>query len=199
MLEKMNVIKRDGTRQPLDISKIHAVLDWACSGSGDGSLAPIKGVSTSDIEMRAQLQLHEGIRTKDIHGLLIKAAESLISEDTPNYDWAAARLRWFAVRKDAFGSNLPPHLKTVIAQNIANNVYDPAIAGMYSDDYPEVAERGDQVIAVLIKEEKAFRQTLRKGEEKRYVAGGFGRSEDHLVKRDGKWLIDSRKLVVFTD
>lgn len=134
MLEKMNVIKRDGTRQTLDISKIHAVLDWACSGYGDGSLVPIKGVSVSDIEMQAQLQLHEGIRTKDIHSLLIKATESLISEDTPNYDWVAARLRWFAVRKEAFGSNVPPHLKTVIAQNIANKVYDPAIAGMYSED-----------------------------------------------------------------
>lgn len=46
---------------------------------------------------------------------------------------------------------------------------------------------------------QSYWQTLRKGEEKRYVAGGFGRSEDRLVKRDGTWLIDSRKLVVFTD
>jgi ribonucleotide reductase alpha subunit len=134
MLEEMNVIKRDGTSQALDISKIHAVLDWACSGYGDGSLVAIKGVSVSDIEMRAQLQLHEGIRTKDIHGLLIKATESLISEDTPNYDWVAARLRWFAVRKEAFGSNTPPHLKAVIEQNIANKVYDPAIADMYTSE-----------------------------------------------------------------
>jgi uncharacterized protein (TIGR02246 family) len=46
---------------------------------------------------------------------------------------------------------------------------------------------------------QSYWQTLRKGEENRYIAGGFGRSEDHLVKRDGKWLITHRKLVVFTD
>jgi SnoaL-like domain len=46
---------------------------------------------------------------------------------------------------------------------------------------------------------QSYWQTLRKGDDKRYVAGGFGRSEDHLVKRDGKWLIKTRKLVVYTD
>lgn len=128
----LNVIKRDGHRQPLDINKIHAVLEWACHG--DGSLCKIRGVSISDIEMRAQLQFHDGLRTKDIHGLLIKAAESLISEDNPNYDWVAARLRWFAVRKEAFGDNTPPHLRYVLQENTRRGLYDPAVINMYTPE-----------------------------------------------------------------
>ncbi len=47
---------------------------------------------------------------------------------------------------------------------------------------------------------QSYWQTMRKGADNRYVTGGFGRSEDHLVKqRDGRWLIRHRKLVVFTD
>jgi len=46
---------------------------------------------------------------------------------------------------------------------------------------------------------QSYWQTMRKGQDGRYVTGGFGRSEDHLVKRDGKWLIKHRKLTVFTD
>lgn len=130
----IHVLKRDGTRQPLDIQKIHNVLEWACNGHGDGTLAPIRGVSVSEIEMRAQLQLHDGITTKQIHEVLIKAAESLISEERPNYDWAAARLRWFAVRKEAFDSNVPPHLLHALKRNTELGLYDPAIQGMYTPE-----------------------------------------------------------------
>lgn len=129
----MLVTKRDGSKQELDLAKIHEVVQWACKGDEANSLDPIKGVSESEIEMKAHLLFYEGIRTKDIHECLIKAASDLISEDRPNYDQAAARLRWFAVRKEAFGTNTPPDLITVIKRNTALGLYDPAVEGMYSE------------------------------------------------------------------
>jgi ribonucleoside-diphosphate reductase alpha chain len=130
----MKVIKRDGTEQELDLKKIHAVLTWACEGANDDALTPIKGVSVSQIEMQAQLHLYDGIPTKSIHETLIKAASELISEDFPNYDHVAARLVWFAVRKEAFSNNLPPHLRKVIYDNVERGVYSKDILKMYTDD-----------------------------------------------------------------
>ncbi len=120
----MLVTKRSGTTEPLDLSKLHAVVDWACNGDRD--FQAIKGVSVSQIEMQANLHFHNKIKTKDIHETLIKAAADLISEDTPNYDHVAARLVWLAVRKEAFEDFTPPHLGEVIRRNVA--------AGFYTDD-----------------------------------------------------------------
>lgn len=130
----MKVKKRDGSLQELDIDKIHDVLEWACNGGGECDLSKIKGVSISEIEMKAHLQLHDKISTKQIHECLIKATAELISEDRPNYDHVAARLRWFAVRKDAFGLNTPPHLYDIIKKNAKLGMYDKDIINMYSVD-----------------------------------------------------------------
>lgn len=130
----MIVTKRDGTKAELDLNKIHAVLTWACEGQNDDALTPIKGVSISQIEMRAQLHFYDGIPTRQIHETLIKAASELISEDFPNYDQVAARLVWFSVRKEAFRNNLPPHLSKVINTNIANGHYTEDIKEYYSEE-----------------------------------------------------------------
>lgn len=129
----MLVTKRDGTKQEQDLDKIHAVLTWACEGKGD-ELKPIKGVSVSQIEMNAQLHFYDGMPTKQIHEILIKSAAELISEDYPNYDQVAARLVWFAVRKEAFKQNVPPHLRDVVKNNIARGVYSADITKLYSDE-----------------------------------------------------------------
>lgn len=128
----MYIIKRDGSRQPLDLNKIHAVLTWACEGQNDDSLSPIKGVSISEIEMRSQIHFHENMKTSQIHETLIKAASELISTDAPNYDQVAARLVWFAVRKIAFANNMPPHLMKVIMDNIARGFYTEEILDFYT-------------------------------------------------------------------
>ncbi len=130
----MFVTKRDGTKQPLDIEKIHAVLTWACEGHNDDQLEPIKGVSVSQIEMNAQLHFYDGIPTSMIHETLIKAAAQLISLDFPNYDHVAARLVWFAVRKEAFKNNMPPHLQDIIDTNIERGVYSPDILELYTKE-----------------------------------------------------------------
>jgi ribonucleoside-diphosphate reductase alpha chain len=130
----MYVKKRDGSKQDLDLDKIHQVLEWACNGDNDDTLSKIKGVSVSEIEMRAHLHFFPGITTKQIHECLIKAASELISEDYPNYDQVAARLRWFAVRKEAFGTNLPPHLLQILKRNTKLGAYHPEVVSMYSGD-----------------------------------------------------------------
>lgn len=128
----MLVTKRDGTTQPLDLDKIHAVLEWAVNGDTKNGLKPIKGVSVSQIEMTAQPHFHNRIRTSDIHETIIRAAANLINEDTPNYDHVSARLRWFDVRKKAFQSNDPPQLLEVIKANIKRGVYDSDLLSYYS-------------------------------------------------------------------
>lgn len=132
-MDKKFVAKRNGDKQELDLEKIHAVLSWACEGQNDDELTPIKGVSISQIEMRAQLHLYNGIPTKSIHETLIKATAELISEDYPNYDHVAARLVWFAVRKEAFKSNIPPTLLDVVNANIERGIYSAEIKDFYSD------------------------------------------------------------------
>lgn len=128
----MRVQKRNGELQTLDLNKIHAVLEWACNG--DENLTKIRGVSVSDIEHNAKLQLHDKIKTKDIHKLLITSAANLISEDYPNYDHVAARLVWFAVRKEAFGQNQPPHLRYFLERNIEAGFYDKEFLSYYDDE-----------------------------------------------------------------
>ena len=130
----MLVTKRSGKTEELDLNKVHAVLTWACEGKNDDALTPIKGVSISQIEMKAQLHFYEGMPTKEIHEMLIKAAAELISEDYPNYDQVAARLVWFSVRKIAFRNNLPPHLSKIIENNIKLGVYSKDIVQKYTAD-----------------------------------------------------------------
>lgn len=132
--EIMLVKKRDGSKQELDLDKIHQVLEWACKGDMAAGMGPVKGVSISEIEMKAHLSFFEGIATKQIHECLIKSAAELISEDYPNYDHVAARLRWFAVRKEAFGDNQPPHLHAIVIRNTSIGVYHPDIISMYSEE-----------------------------------------------------------------
>jgi ribonucleoside-diphosphate reductase alpha chain len=128
----MVVTKRNGSTEPLDLSKLHAVVEWACNG--DEIFPPIRGVSVSQIEMTANPHFQNKIKTKDIHSMLIKAAADLISEDTPNYDQVAARLNWLAIRKEAFGSNNPPHLYEVVKKNIALGVYTKELLELYSEE-----------------------------------------------------------------
>ena len=81
---QINVTKRDGSLQQFDLDKVHKVLEWATEG--------ITGVSQSEIELKANLQLYDKIPAYDIHELLIKSSAELISDHTPNYQFVAARL-----------------------------------------------------------------------------------------------------------
>jgi ribonucleoside-diphosphate reductase alpha chain len=95
----LNVTKRDGTTQVFDLEKVHKVLEWACED--------ITGVSISEIELKANIQLYDKIPAYDIHELLIKSAAELISEHTPNYQFVAARLISYKLRKEVYGDYKP--------------------------------------------------------------------------------------------
>ena len=126
MNNQMNVTKRDGRIVPFDLEKVHRVLEWATDD--------IAAVSISEIELRANIQLFDKIPAYDIHELLIKSAAELISEHTPNYQYVAARLVNYKIRKDVYGQFDPWHLKDIIAQNVGLGVYDSAILDNYTAD-----------------------------------------------------------------
>ena len=115
----INVTKRDGSLQPFNLDKVHKVLEWA--------VEDISGVSMSEIEIKANLQLFDKIPAYDIHELLIKSASELISDYTPNYQYVAARLISYKLRKEVYGEYEPWHLQKLIEKNIERGVYDKAI------------------------------------------------------------------------
>ena len=98
----LQVSKRNGVTEPLDLEKIHRVVTWAAEG--------LDNVSVSQVELRAHIQFYNGIKTADIHETLIRAAADLISTDAPDYQYLAARLAMFHLRKKAYGEFTPPAL-----------------------------------------------------------------------------------------
>ncbi|WP_396589278.1 class 1a ribonucleoside-diphosphate reductase subunit alpha [Bermanella sp. R86510] len=116
MSSTLHVTKRDGHREPLDLDKIHKVLTWAAEG--------LENVSVSEVELRAQIQFSDDITTSDIHETLIKSAADLISENTPDYQYMAARLNIFHLRKKAYGQFEPPSLYEHVAKLVDSDRYD---------------------------------------------------------------------------
>lgn len=124
-MQNINVVKRDGGQEKFDVNKIHKVLEWATEG--------INGVSISEIELKANIQINDGMKTDDIHELLIKSSAELISEQTPNYQYVAARLVNYKLRKQVYGGYEPWPLNTIVIQNVMRGVYD----GQVLNDYDE--------------------------------------------------------------
>jgi len=131
----INVTKRDGSIKPFDLDKVHKVLEWA--------VEDISGVSMSEIELKANIQLYDKIAAYDIHELLIKSAAELISEHTPNYQFVAARLISYKMRKEAYGEYQVPPLTFIIERNIELGVYDKEITQLYNED--EIVELGNYI------------------------------------------------------
>ena len=119
------IVKRTGKKEPLNIDKIHFVVQEACEG--------LAGVSASQIEMNANLQFYDGMSTGEIQEILIRSANDLINLDVPNYQYAAARLLSYSVNKMVFGDYNAISFKEMIAKNIERGVYDPAILESYTD------------------------------------------------------------------
>ena len=127
----LSIVKRDGSKENLNLDKIHKMVEAACDG--------INGVSASQVEMSANLSFYDGVTTQEIQDTLIKSASDLISLDTPNYQYVAARLLLFAIRKDVFNtkwkdSKIYPPLKEIVERNIELGVYDKELIGYYDDD-----------------------------------------------------------------
>jgi len=125
MTKPIEVIKRDGTLELLDINKIHTVLTWACEG--------LANVSVSDIEMKSKIQFYNKIKSENIHNTMIKAAADLIDEDYPNYQYVASRLLLFSLRKQVLGQYEPIPVKDLYLRNVELGLYDD-ITDRYSDE-----------------------------------------------------------------
>jgi len=125
-MNAINVIKRDSSLQPFDLEKVHRVLEWATEN--------ITSVSISEIELKANIQLYDKIPADNIHELLIKSAAELISEQTPNYQYVAARLISYKIRKDVYGQFEPWSLVDLVIENVNKGVYDGDIMVKYTRD-----------------------------------------------------------------
>ena len=121
---KIKVKKRTGELEPLDINKMHFVVEEACEG--------LSGVSASQIEMNANIQFYDGISTRDIQSVLVKSANDLITLENPNYQYAAARLLLYDLRKQAHGDYEYLPLLKLIIRNIRSGVYDKTILDKYN-------------------------------------------------------------------
>ena len=132
MNEEIKVKKRNGGIEPLQLSKLHEMVFCACEG--------LSGVSVSQVEMASGIQIYDGISTNEIQEILIKSASDLISLDNPNYQYVAARLLLFSIRKKIYGGRIDiPHLSEHIKKCVDIGVYDPVIYDNYSEEELDLA------------------------------------------------------------
>lgn len=125
------IIKRDGSKEDLNLDKLHKVVFHACES--------ISGVSPSQVEIKSHIQFYNGIKSSDIQETLIKSAADLISEETPNYQYVAGRLVNYHLRKQVYGVFDPPCLCEIIQSNIDRGFYDADIMDKYTKaDFDEI-------------------------------------------------------------
>ncbi len=125
MNNNISVMKRNGRTESIDLDKIHKVIEWAAKG--------LDNVSVSEVELKSHIQFFNGIKTEDIHETLIKSAADLISQDTPDYQFLAARLSIFHLRKKAFGRFEPPRLYDHVVRMVEDNRYDNHLLEDYTE------------------------------------------------------------------
>ncbi|MDD7983340.1 ribonucleoside-diphosphate reductase subunit alpha [Lentisphaera marina] len=126
MTSNIQVTKRDGTRETIDLEKIHRVIDWAAKD--------LNHVSVSQVELRSHVQFYDGVTTEDIHETMIKSAADLISEESPDYQYLAARLAIFHLRKKAYGQFDPPALFDHVTKLVKDGKYDKHLLEDYTED-----------------------------------------------------------------
>lgn len=122
----IQVIKRNGKREELDLDKFHRVAQFACED--------LAGVSASELEIKTHLQVYNNIKTKDIQETLIRAASDLISEESPNYQYVAGRLVNYALRKEVYDNFNPLSLHNIVSRNVSTGYYDSNLLEFYSKE-----------------------------------------------------------------
>jgi len=131
-MTQITVIKRNGRREPLALEKWQTQIAKVCSGIAD--------VSQSMVEIKAQMHFYDGITTKEIDGITLRAIVDLIDvESNPdvghtNYQYVAGKQRLSMLRKDVYGSYDPPHLYEIVKKNVATGLYTPELLEWYSED-----------------------------------------------------------------
>ena len=127
-MKELHVVKRDGEKEVMNLDKVHAMVEHACNG--------LAGVSESHVEMNSNLQFFDGIKTADIQEILIRSANDLISLEAPNYQFVAARLLLFGLRKQVYNGHPDGHppLLEHVKKCVGKGVYDGGILSMYTDE-----------------------------------------------------------------
>ena len=127
-MSQITVVKRDSSSEGLNLDKIHIMVEHACKG--------LAGVSESQVEMSANLQFFDGIETKDIQEILIRSANDLISLEAPNYQYVAARLLLFSLRKSVYWDHPDNHtpLYTQVVRGVEWGVYDAELITSYTEE-----------------------------------------------------------------
>ena len=134
MTNGIKVKKRNGSIESLDLEKMHKMVDEACKD--------LAGVSASQVEMQSGIQFYDGVTTGEIQEILIRSASDLISLDNPNYQFVAARLLLFSLRKSLFGRmHETPKLFDHITKCVKLNVYDKEILDNYTEEEISTVEK----------------------------------------------------------
>jgi ribonucleoside-diphosphate reductase alpha chain len=125
-MTQIQVTKRDGGKESLNLEKLHKVVFWATEG--------ITGVSASEVEIKSHIQFYNGIETSAIQETLIKSAADLISEETPNYQYVAGRLINYHLRKQVYGDYTPWPLIKLVRKNVEAGFYDTGLLAAYTEE-----------------------------------------------------------------
>jgi ribonucleoside-diphosphate reductase alpha chain len=125
-MTQIQVTKRDGGKESLNLEKLHKVVFWATEG--------ITGVSASEVEIKSHIQFYNGIETSAIQETLIKSAADLISEETPNYQYVAGRLINYHLRKQVYGDYTPWPLIELVRKNVEAGFYDTGLLAAYTEE-----------------------------------------------------------------
>ena len=127
------VVKRNCSIEPLDLEKMHKMVELACDG--------LAGVSASQVEIQSGIQFYDGISTREIQGILVKSASDLIDLDCPNYQYVAARLLLFGLRKNLYGRlHEVPTLLDQIKRGVDKVIYDADILKKYTESEIETLD-----------------------------------------------------------
>ena len=121
------VVKRNGSTESLDLNKLHLMVEEACKD--------LSGVSASQVEMQSGIQFYDGITTAEIQEILIRSASDLIDLEHPNYQYVAARLLLFSIRKKLFGlMHECPTVFEHVQKCVQLGVYDSEILDLYTEE-----------------------------------------------------------------
>ena len=131
-MTNITVIKRSGKKESLTIEKWQTQIAKVCSGIAD--------VSQSMIEIKSQPHFYDGITTKEIDEITLRAIVDLIDVETNpdlghvNYQYVAGKQRLSMLRKDVYGSYEPPHLYEIVKTNVATGLYTAELLEWYSKE-----------------------------------------------------------------
>ena len=129
MSNGIKVVKRSGNIEPLNLEKIHLMVECACKD--------LAGVSASQVEMNSGIQFYDGISTDKIQEILVRSASDLVSLDHPNYQFVAARLLLFGLYKQVFGNDWKhgfPDVRVHLIEGISKCIYDQDLINKYSNE-----------------------------------------------------------------